>query len=90
MQDVEIMWGEVKADCYGGESCEEISHYWNVYCADDKQDDSSKEPIVLDPKLFPPGTKITVTMPDCPDCDMIVELCDCGFDWKEWVLNKYS
>ena len=43
---------------------------------------------------FPPGTKIEVSIPICPECDTPAELneldCDCGFDWESWTLDIYS
>jgi hypothetical protein len=88
-----IMWAERKTDCYDGETCDQLRPYWNAYADGDKQDDDVTGCIELDPKHFPPGTKITVSVPVCPECHLQVELCegsDCEFDWKEWEINEYS
>ena len=48
------------------------------------------ESVILDPATFPPGTKIAITVPVCPECEDPVECCVCGFDWKTWAEEQYQ
>lgn len=101
----EILRVEVKADVYGGKTCDEVSNYFNVYAEGDMQDSNDKEDIVLKCKEMPPGTRISVEYPSCPNCteprhDVVeagkgitghVKFCSgCGFNWEKWVLDNYS
>lgn len=86
----EIMWAEMVPDCYGGDSCDQIVPMWYCYALGDMGSEHSSNDIILDPKLFPAGTKIVITVPVCPECHEQVEICECGFDWDKWVLEKYS
>jgi hypothetical protein len=86
----EIMRAELKVDVYDGPNCDQHKKYWNAYAEGDKQDDDFSEDINLSLKQFPPGTKIVVSVPLCPECYLSAELCDCGFDWKNWVEEQYS
>ena len=90
MESSEIMRAELKVDVYAGEKCDEHRKYWNAYATGDMQDEDFSEPIELALEQFPPGTKITITVPCCPDCEEIQETCDCGFDWKKWAEEQYS
>lgn len=95
------MIAELKADCYCGESFEEIEPEWHISCEGDKDLSVDNQPIHLDIKNFPYGTKITVAVPCCPECGEMSDCwldkeskwigkCDCGFDWESWIKNEYS
>lgn len=100
----ETMWAEMKPDCYGGETCDQIEPRWYTYAAGDKQGGYEHDPLILDARGFPPGTKIVISEPVCPKCGdqrehifphpetgvAFVNKCDCGFDWDAWVLEQYS
>ena len=86
----EIMRATRKANCYAGVGCDEIEPNWNVYAEGDKQDDTISEALQLAPNTFPAGTIVSISVPVCPECDMDVEVCCCGFDWKAWTLEQYS
>lgn len=91
MEMTEVMRAELRVDCYDGPSCDQHRKYWNAYAEGDMQDDDmSEKELTLNLDHFPPGTKVVVTVPECPECDMDVESCDCGFDWKNWVAEQYS
>lgn len=94
MEFQEIMHAEMKPDVYGGEKCDQVVPRWEVYGEGDMDLDFLSEPIKLDFKHFPPGTTVIVSVPCCPKCGQIVELCKsddgCEFDWDEWVQNEYS
>jgi hypothetical protein len=91
----QTMRAEMRPDCYGGETCDQIQPRWNAYAHGDKQDDYTREPLTLDAKHFPPGTMVIVQEPTCPECDELREPpfdkpCRCGFDWNAWTLSQYS
>jgi len=90
MEYTEIMRAELKVDVYGGEKADEHNNFWNIYAAGDKQDEDSEEDISLSVKDLPPGTRVIVTAPICPDCLLTSEDCNCGFAWKQWIENEYS
>lgn len=64
----EVMRAELRIDCYAGRNCDQLRPYWNAFAEGDKQDDDVLEAIRLEPRHFPPGTKITVSVPCCPQC----------------------
>ena len=66
-----IMQSKVMADVYSGENCDEVTTYFNTYCSGDMSDDNHKDDIIITLKDLPPGTKITVEYPCCPDCGVI-------------------
>lgn len=99
----ETMWFTMQPDCYAGPNCDQIEPRWHCYAEGDKDSDYTKEPLSLDPRRYPPGTKIIVMEPTCPECGMIRGVstkndqlafdakCDeCGFDWEAWTLDEYS
>jgi len=100
----ETMWAEMKPDCYGGEGCDEIVPGWATYAEGDKQGGDGEAALELAARTFPPGTKVTISEPTCPQCGDLREPifpipaegplyagpCDCGFDWDAWVLEQYS
>lgn len=61
-------WFTMEPDMYGGKECDELVPRWRCYAEGDKDSDHQHEPLSLDPRLYPPGTKITIVEPVCPDC----------------------
>ena len=91
MERIEIMWAELRVDCYDGPNFDEHRKHWNVVSEGDMGDDDLDEPtLILDLNHFPPGTRVVVSVPECPECNIAPEACDCGFDWKNWVEEQYS
>lgn len=90
MEYQDIMWAELKVDVYDGPNCDQHRKYWNAYADGDKQDDNFSENIELNLEHYPPGTKVVVSVPECPKCHETVETCCCGFDWKNWAEEQYS
>jgi len=90
----EIMWAEMSPDLYDGDKCDEICPRWYVYAEGDMDGDYEEKLLELSPKNFPPGTKITISLPCCPKCGEDVEECriddDCDFDWDLWRDNEYQ
>ena len=90
---------QMRPNCYGGEKCDKHIPQWWGYFVGDKQDDTVKEPIILSPENFPPGTKVTIEEPICPKCGEIYTNCmvrgynmptECDFDWVKWTEEQYS
>ena len=94
MEYQEIMWAEAKPDVYDGENCDQIRPLWEAYADGDMDSDTFDHSIELCCKTFPPGTKVVISVPCCPECGQQVEMCrtdeGCEFDWDEWVQNEYS
>lgn len=93
----ETAWFEMRPNIYGGKNCDEHVPQWNGYVAGDKQDDTCKDPLIFDPKDYPPGTKIIVSEPVCPKCDEVYENCmvrgeeaACNFDWTNWAEDQFN
>jgi hypothetical protein len=88
----EIIWAENKLDCYQGDKCNEKEPYWSVYVDGDHDSDqlNFKESLEFNPEAFPAGTRVVLSIPLCPNCDMDSQLCECDFDWNAWGENKYS
>jgi hypothetical protein len=86
----QIMWAEQKPDFYAGPTCDQQKPGWDCYAEGDMDSESGLEVIELAARTFPPGTKIVVSVPICPECSEQVELCDCGFDWESWARDQYS
>lgn len=100
----ESMWFTMSPDCYGGKSCDKIVPRWHCYADGDKDSDHQREPLKFDARRFPPGTKIIVQEPACPECmevrspiyptpkrgPLFAPKCSCGFNWDEWTLNEFS
>ncbi|WP_289992113.1 hypothetical protein [Photorhabdus laumondii] len=88
-------WGEVKADVYSGEKCDEHKPFIEMFCDGDMESDTTNE-ITFDSKRWPVGTKIRIEVPCCPECNFDAEFqdesgkCECGFDWKNWAEGQYS
>ena len=92
----EVLTGELKADCYAGDNCDQQEKYWNVYAEGDMQDEDLKigEHLVINPAMHPPGTKIIIKEPVCPKCGLTFIDCnddpDCDFSWSEFTDELYS
>ncbi len=64
------MNAELKLDVYCGENCNKAEPQWDTYCDGDMDGDISNDPIIMSPLHFPPGTKVLVMVPECPDCHL--------------------
>lgn len=97
MEMSEIMWAEQRPDCYHGDSCDQQKARWFFAAVGDKDTSLDSGPIILDADRFPPGTKLVISVPCCPECGNPVmsvetpaEPCGCGFDWKDWADGEYG
>src|ERR1044072_6393220 len=98
------MWAEMKPDMYDGAGGDQMRPRWWCYADGDKDGDFEDKPLSLDAGLYPPGTKITIEEPTCPQCEEtrqpnykdgkylpgFVPKCPGGFDWEAWLANEYS
>lgn len=90
-----VSGAEIKANVYGGDNCNEHMPYIETWCEGDMDTDTAQE-ISFDVKRWPVGTKLTVKVPCCPECELDAEhqdkqgLCECGFNWKNWAEEQYS
>lgn len=97
--DYNIVAGvEVKVDVYGGDNCDEHTPYLESWCEGDI-DTVLGDRFTFDSKRWPVGTKMVVQVPMCPnpDCHVDAEYqnedgkcTECGFDWVNWIEEKYS
>lgn len=91
----EIMWAEMKPDIYGGDSCDQHVAAWECHAEGDMDAEHGLKEIGLSAATFPPGTKIAISVPCCPDCGLNADFaqkgkCECGFDWKAWTEERYQ
>lgn len=97
----ETMWAEMSPDVYDGPNCDQIRPRWEASAEGDKGGADFIDILELDAKTFPPGTRVIISVPDCPECfesadfafdsrTMTMGKCSCGFDWNEWARDEYS
>lgn len=93
MEYKQTMWAEMKPDIYDGKNCDQVRPQWFAW-ADGDRDGDFIDKLELDCKQFPPGTKVVLSVPCCPDCGEEVEMCksdaSCGFNWDDWMENEYQ
>ena len=63
-----IMRAEVRADCYTGETCDQVRNYFNLYGDGDKESDDSREDLHIRLADLPAGAVVLVQYPCCPKC----------------------
>jgi hypothetical protein len=68
-----LMRSEVKPDCYDGETCDQIKNRFETYCEGDKDSDTHRDDLVIRVDELPPGAKVLVQYPCCPDCGLTRE-----------------
>lgn len=89
MKFQEIAWAEMKPDLYDGKTCDQVKPQWSYFC-DGEEGEEGLTQLTLAATTFPPGTKVVISIPKCPDCNENCETCTCGFDWDGWRDNQYS
>ncbi|EKO3439427.1 hypothetical protein NTE19_003319 [Vibrio fluvialis] len=86
---------EFKVDVYDGENCDQHKPYIETWCDGDMETEKLDR-ISLDVSSYPPGTRIKIEVPNCPNCHLDADhqndekKCECGFDWKIWAEERYS
>ena len=94
----EIMRAQQAPDVYDGPECDQHRPRWVGSAEGDMDGDGEISDVLeLVARTFPPGTKVAVSVPVCPDCETPADAhsdqtdkCECGFDWKEWATNEFS
>jgi len=97
----EVQWAELRLDMYDGPNCDQKRPEWHGYAVGDKDGHSVSGNIILNPKTFPPGTRVSIEEPICPKCreprhfadinfSAFIDKCDCGFDWQAWEEGEFS
>lgn len=101
MEYHETMSAVMAPDVYDGPNCDQIRPQWYASAEGDKGDGDHSEAVTLAADTFPPGTKIKIEVPCCPDCHTPADFsydpasrrtlpCECGFDWEAWARDEYS
>jgi len=87
------MWAELAPDVYDGPKCDQVKPQWRVVAEGDKDGPDDQQELQLNCRHFPPGTKVTVSVPCCPNpkCGMSIKIF--GFDpprtdEDEWKVGK--
>ena len=94
-------YGEVVAEVEETDEGEitSIALSWNAWGEGDKDGPGPVGDVLeLAASTFPPGSRLYVYVPTCPECYMGAPApidgyeCygGCGFDWKEWAANEYA
>lgn len=94
----EIMRAEQSPDVYDGPNCDQHRARWVGSAEGDMDGDGEiSDTIALSAATFPPGTRVAISVPLCPDCGESADVandqtekCECGFDWKAWANDRYS
>ena len=84
MERQTMMWSEVKADCYGGDTFDQVEPFFETFCIGDKESDSHHDDIVIRLSDLPPGTTIRVDYPCCPSCGIPRE------ETREFIDGKWK
>jgi len=91
----------MEPDCYDGDDCEDLRPRWNAG-VEKEGDCSLGDQLTFLAKHFPPGTRIVIETPICPNCDESADMntpiefgrewpdCDCGFSWSNWAREEYE
>lgn len=100
----ETMWATMSPDVYGGPKCDRVTPRWACHAEGDMGSEDYERVLKLDARAFPPGTRIVISEPLCPQCRELREPtypapkrghlfpkhCRCGFDWDNWTLEQFS
>lgn len=69
----ETGWATQTPDVYGGPKCDRVVPAWTGFFLGDKDEDIGPT-LTLKATQFPPGTKITIAEPTCPQCGSLREI----------------
>lgn len=88
--------------CYDGKSCDLLRPRWMTsYPKHGDEEDGEILKLEIPAKSMPPGSRITIEVPNCPNCGVPADMnepkvfgrkwpkCDCGFSWTEWVMDNF-
>lgn len=91
-------------DCYDGKTCDRHRPRWMTsYPKEGDEEDGEVLKLEIDAKTMPPGSRVTIEVPCCPNCGEPADMfhdslekvkewpaCRCGFSWKNWVEDNFS
>ncbi len=94
----EIERTEQRPDVYDGPTCDGRRLRWITETRSGPEEVGEDGVVSLDCRIFPPGSTIVISVPDCPSCGTQAEDpiggkvpdCDCGFDWEAWAGDHFS
>lgn len=105
----ETMRARHAPDVYVGPNCDRHESRWMGSAEGDMDGDGPvgrEGTLMLSARTFPPGTVVTVSMPECPNCHETPHdmgdlpdgkggwftkwKCGCDFDWHEWASEEFS
>lgn len=98
MEYRETMRAVQAPDIYDGPNCDRHRPRWSGSAEGDMDGEGPIGPTLkLAAKTFPPGTKVTIEEPVCPECHMVPTRwprrgwkCECDFDWKSWAEDEFQ
>lgn len=92
--------------CYDGDSCDQQRPRWMTsYPKEGDQEDGETLKLEIPARSVPPGTRVVIEIPCCPQCGDRADMCmgtgenadfkewpdcNCGFSWKNWVYDNFS
>lgn len=95
----EVTWYEVNVDVYESDRPKSFE----AYCDGDMDSDNLTGDIVIKLPELPPGARVSVKYPCCPECGDVradnlcsrevvghATECECGFDWVNWENDHFS
>ena len=90
-------------DCYDGDSCDQMRPRWMTsYPKEGDEEDGETLKLEIPAALMPPGSRVIIEVPGCPECGDSADIngldelhkawpdCDCGFSWNKWAQGNYS
>lgn len=93
--------------CYDGKTCDKQRPRWMTsYPKEGDEEDGEVLQLEMIARQWPPGTRVTIEVPCCPECGEPADMqqpypderklrrtwpkCRCGFSWSKWVLDNFS
>jgi len=93
----------MEPDCYDGERSDQMRPTWiTSYPKEGDENIGATLDLKLSAPEFPPGTRIIIQVPMCPNCTIPADYgaqdfsgrewpdCECGFSWEKWAESQYS
>lgn len=90
-------------DCYSGKNLDQLRPRWMTsYPKHGDEEDGEVLEFKIDARMMPPGSRITIEVPVCPQCGDPADMnepkkrvrrwpcCECGFSWAKWAEGQYG
>lgn len=94
---------KMEPDMYSGPRGDKARPRWMTsYPKEGVQEDGETLELMIEAKSVPPGTIISIQIPECPRCGEIATQntpnkpgrnwpkCRCGFSWSRWAKEQYA